>query len=181
MAHLRSRCGPALAAPVVLSPTARATSAADGPNPACVVNTRTDRDTIESVQRVIARNAGTIIATYDKIGVIVAHSADPDFGAATLNAASAGDSNDDLDAHALTDDSGPDDSTAAPRTVDPHATPARLPALLKAEADNPDCPDRPAGPYDGDGDGIVDAACVGGKDVDGFHGSGVVDALRAVK
>ncbi|MER7181923.1 hypothetical protein ABT404_20970 [Streptomyces hyaluromycini] len=129
MAHLRSRGGPALAAPVALSPTAslglapaaasavpptaRATSAADGPNPASIVNTRTDHDTIESVQRAIAHNGGTIIAMYDN-----------------------------LDAHTLTDDSGP---------------------------------------YDGDGDAIVDAAFVGGKHVNGFYGSGVVDALRAVK
>ncbi|MEU9474728.1 S8 family serine peptidase [Streptomyces sp. NPDC048191] len=188
----------------------------------------------------------------------------------TLNVASAGNSNDDLDAHALTDDSSPDDSTATTRTVDPHecfdvptqlpgvvtvsavgvkgaksyyssygqgvidvagpggdkyqipdtpskngrilstlpggqygflqgtsmasphvaavaallksahphATPAQLQALLKAEADNPGCP---SGPYDGDGDGVVDATCVGGTRVNGFYGFGVVDALRAVE
>ncbi|MFG2935631.1 S8 family serine peptidase [Streptomyces sp. NPDC048282] len=191
-------------------------------------------------------------------------------GKGTLNVASAGNSNDDLAADALVDDSSPDDSTATTRTVDPHecfdvptqlpgvvtvsavgvndtksyyssygrgvidvagpggdkyqipdtpskngrvlstlpngqygflqgtsmasphvaavaallksthphATPAQLQALLKAEADNPGCP---AGPYDGDGDGVVDATCVGGKHVNGFYGSGVVDALRAVK
>ncbi|WP_432030633.1 S8 family peptidase [Streptomyces sp. 1222.5] len=188
----------------------------------------------------------------------------------TLNVASAGNSNDDLDSHALVDDSSPDDSTATPRTVDPHecfdvptqlpgvvtvsavgvrgaksyyssygrgvvdvagpggdkyqipdtpskngrilstlpnnqygflqgtsmasphvaavaallksahrhATPAQLQALLKAQADNPGCP---AGPYDGDGDGVVDATCVGTKRVNGFYGFGIVDALRAVK
>jgi subtilisin family serine protease len=188
----------------------------------------------------------------------------------TLNIASAGNSNDDLDADALVDDSSPDDSTPVPRTVDPHtcfdvptqlpgvvtvaavgvnntksyyssygdgvidvaapggdkyqipdtpslngrilstlpngqygflqgtsmaaphvagvaallksrhpkATPAQLLALLKAQADNPGCP---ADPYDGDGDGVVDATCVGGKHVNGFYGAGVVDALRAVK
>lgn len=188
----------------------------------------------------------------------------------TLNVASAGNSNDDLDSHALTDDSSPDDSTATTRTVDPHecfdvptqlpgvvtvsavgvkgaksyyssygqgvvdvagpggdkyqipdtpskngrilstlpnnqygflqgtsmasphvagvaallksahphATPAQLQALLKAQADNPGCP---AEPYDGNGDGVVDATCVGGKRVNGFYGFGVVDALRAVK
>ncbi|MER6222901.1 S8 family serine peptidase [Streptomyces sp900105755] len=508
MAHLRSRRGLALAVPVVLSltaslgllptaasaasPPAPAARAADGPNLAYVVNTTTDHRTIESVQRAVARNGGTIIATYEKIGVIVVHSANPDFGAAlravrgvqsagatrtaalsaagttdegavqvlskaaaarveqratagqepleadqwdlraigadkaaavnpgsrsvtvgiidtgvddthpdiapnfsaaqsancvsgkadttygawrpadadhyhgthvageiaaarngigvagvapgvkvasitvaqpdatqlfypesvvcafvfaadhgieitnnsyyvdpwlyncmddpdqraivdavnraqlyaqrkgTLNVASAGNSNDDLDSHALTDTSSPDDSTATTRTVDPHecfdiptqlpgvvtvsavgvndtksyyssygrgvvdvagpggdkyqipdtpskngrilstlpndqygflqgtsmasphvaavaallksthphATPAQLLALLKAEADNPGCP---AGPYDGNGDGVVDATCVGGKHVNGFYGSGVVDALRAVE
>ncbi|MCS0603183.1 S8 family serine peptidase [Streptomyces sp. LP11] len=188
----------------------------------------------------------------------------------TLNVASAGNSNDDLDADALVDESSPDDSTPATRTVDPHecydvptqlpgvvtvssvgvkgakayyssygkgvvdvaapggdkfqipdtpsangrilstlpndqygflqgtsmasphvaavaallksahphATPARLQALLKAQADNPGCP---AGPYDGDGDGVVDATCVGGKRVNGFYGYGVVNALRAVR
>ncbi|MET8447100.1 S8 family serine peptidase [Streptomyces sp. NPDC005209] len=188
----------------------------------------------------------------------------------TLNVASAGNSNDDLDADALVDASSPDDSTATTRTVDPHecfdvptqlpgvvtvsavgvkgaksyyssygmgvvdvagpggdkyqipdtpskngrilstlpnnqygflqgtsmasphvaavaallksthpyATPAALQALLKAEADNPGCP---AGPYDGNGDGVVDATCVGGKRVNGFYGWGVVNALRAVK
>ncbi|MFE7978600.1 S8 family serine peptidase [Streptomyces shenzhenensis] len=188
----------------------------------------------------------------------------------TLNVASAGNSNDDLDARALVDDSSPDDSTPVPRTVDPHrcfdvptqlpgvvtvsatgvkgaksyyssygkgvvdvaapggdryqipdtpsqngrilstlpnnqygflqgtsmasphvaavaallksthprATPARLQALLKAQADNPGCP---ADPYDGDGDGVVDATCVGGKHVNGFYGSGIVNALRAVR
>jgi subtilisin family serine protease len=60
----------------------------------------------------------------------------------------------------------------------PHATPAQLQALLKAEADNPGCP---TAPYDGNGDGVVDATCVGGKRVNGFYGFGVVNALRAVK
>ncbi|MEU3844500.1 S8 family serine peptidase [Streptomyces sp. NPDC028635] len=188
----------------------------------------------------------------------------------TLNVASAGNSNDDLDSDALVDDSSPDDATPVTRTVNPHecfdvptqlpgvvtvsatgvkgtksyyssyglgvvdvaapggdkyqipdtpskngrilstmpgnqygflqgtsmasphvagvaallksahphATPAQLQALLKAQADNPGCP---AGPYDGDGDGVVDATCVGGKRVNGFYGFGVVDALRAVK
>jgi subtilisin family serine protease len=188
----------------------------------------------------------------------------------TLNVASAGNSNDDLDSDALVDESSPDDSTTTTRTVDPHecfdvptqlpgvvtvsavgvkgtksyyssygkgvvdvagpggdkyqipdtpskngrilstlpnnqygflqgtsmasphvaavaallksthphASPAQLQALLKAEADNPGCP---TDPYDGDGDGVVDATCVGGKGVNGFYGFGVVNALRAVK
>ncbi|MCX5089348.1 S8 family serine peptidase [Streptomyces sp. NBC_00365] len=188
----------------------------------------------------------------------------------TLNVAAAGNSNDDLDSNALEDASSPDDSTAVPRTVDPHkcfdvptqlpgvvtvastgvtgaksyfssygkgvidvaapggdkyqipdtpskngrilstmpnnqygflqgtsmatphvagvaallkskypwASPAQLQALLKAEADNPGCP---TAPYDGDGDGVVDATCVGGKHVNGFYGAGIVNALRAIK
>ncbi|WP_393085013.1 S8 family serine peptidase [Streptomyces sp. LN704] len=188
----------------------------------------------------------------------------------TLNVAAAGNSNDDLDADALSDASSPDDSTPVPRTVDPHkcfdvptqlpgvvtvsstgvtgaksyfssygkgvidvaapggdrfqipdtpskdgrilstlpnnqygwlqgtsmatphvagvaallkskypwAGPATLQRLLKAEADNPGCP---AGPYDGNGDGVVDATCVGNKHLNGFYGSGIVNALRAVR
>ncbi|MGV9250166.1 S8 family serine peptidase [Streptomyces sp. NPDC003697] len=64
------------------------------------------------------------------------------------------------------------------KSAHPHATPAQLQALLKAQADNPGCP---AGPYDGDGDGVADATCVGGKRVNGFYGHGVVNALRAVE
>ncbi|MFF8946287.1 S8 family serine peptidase [Streptomyces sp. NPDC014864] len=64
------------------------------------------------------------------------------------------------------------------KSTHPQATPAQLQALLKAEADNPGCP---AEPYDGNGDGVVDATCVGGERVNGFYGFGVVNALRAVK
>ncbi|WP_432138221.1 MULTISPECIES: S8 family peptidase [unclassified Streptomyces] len=188
----------------------------------------------------------------------------------TLNVASAGNSNDDLDADALVDDSSPDDSTPATRTVDPHecfdiptqlpgvvtvsatgvkgaksyyssygfrvvdvaapggdrfqipdtpsgngrilstlpnnaygylqgtsmasphvagvaallkskhpwATPAQLQMLLKVQADNPGCPTEP---YDGNGDGVVDATCVGPKPLNGFYGWGIVNALRAVR
>ncbi|RZB20587.1 peptidase S8 [Streptomyces sp. F001] len=97
MAHLRSRRRLALAVPVVLSLTASigflpaAASAAprvesgaqtaDAPNLAYVVNTKTDRRTIASVQKAIAAAGGTVVTTYDKIGVIVVHSANPDFGA----------------------------------------------------------------------------------------------------
>ncbi|TPQ19565.1 S8 family peptidase [Streptomyces sporangiiformans] len=188
----------------------------------------------------------------------------------TLNLASAGNSNHDLDSDAIVDDSSPDDSTPVTRTIDPHecfdvptqlpgvvtvsatgvtsaksyystygkgvidiaapggdkyqipdtpskngrilstmpnneyaflqgtsmasphaagvaallkskypkATPTLLQALLKAQADNPGCP---TDPYDGDGDGVVDATCEGGKRVNGFYGFGIVNALRAVK
>ncbi|OQD54495.1 peptidase S8 [Streptomyces phaeoluteigriseus] len=188
----------------------------------------------------------------------------------TLNVASAGNSNHDLDSDAIVDSSSPDDSTPVTRTIDPHecfdvptqlpgvvtvsatgvkgtksyystyglgavdvaapggdryqipetpsangrilstmpnnaygflqgtsmasphvagvaallksthpwASPATLQALLKAQADNPGCP---AEPYDGNGDGVVDATCEGGKRVNGFFGFGVVNALRAVK
>ncbi|MEU6365985.1 S8 family serine peptidase [Streptomyces sp. NPDC046931] len=64
------------------------------------------------------------------------------------------------------------------KSAHPWASPDQLQALLKAQADNPGCP---AGPYDGNGDGVVDATCVGGKRVNGFYGFGIVNALRAVK
>ncbi|MCI3243822.1 MULTISPECIES: S8 family peptidase [Streptomyces] len=64
------------------------------------------------------------------------------------------------------------------KSTHPHASPARLQALLKAQADNPGCP---TDPYDTDGDGVVDATCEGGKHVNGFYGYGIVNALRAVK
>ncbi|MFJ2833300.1 S8 family serine peptidase [Streptomyces sp. NPDC087263] len=59
----------------------------------------------------------------------------------------------------------------------PKATPAQLQALLKAQADSQSCPTA----YDGDGDGVVDATCVGGKGLNGFYGAGIINALRAVK
>ncbi|MFF4797822.1 S8 family serine peptidase [Streptomyces sp. NPDC001351] len=64
------------------------------------------------------------------------------------------------------------------KSTHPWATPAQLQALLKAQADNPGCP---TDPYDGNGDGVVDATCVGGKRINGFYGFGIVNALRAVK
>ncbi|GGX78706.1 S8 family serine peptidase [Streptomyces minutiscleroticus] len=188
----------------------------------------------------------------------------------TLNVASAGNSNHDLDSDAIVDDTSPDDSTAVTRTIDPHtcfdvptqlpgvvtvsatgvkgaksyystygrgvvdvaapggdkyqipdtpsangrilstlpggeygflqgtsmasphvagvaallksthphAGPAQLQALLKAQADAKACPSEP---YDGDGDGVVDATCEGGPRANGFYGAGVVNALKAVK
>jgi subtilisin family serine protease len=101
MAHLRSRRRLALAVPVALSLTASlgflpspasaaphadtvvGTADAAGPADATglsyVVNTRTDRHTIARVRQAIAAAGGTVVMTYDRIGVIVVHSADPDF------------------------------------------------------------------------------------------------------
>ncbi|WP_369212057.1 S8 family serine peptidase [Streptomyces flavofungini] len=65
------------------------------------------------------------------------------------------------------------------KSTHPKAGPAELQRLLKAQADRLECP---ATPYDPDGDGDVDAVCEsGGKDKNGFYGSGLVDALAAVK
>ncbi|SDK85492.1 S8 family peptidase [Streptomyces indicus] len=59
----------------------------------------------------------------------------------------------------------------------PWAGPTALQSMLKAQADNPGCPTEP---YDGDGDGVVDAWCKEGKRTNGFYGAGIVDALDAV-
>ncbi|MEV7286009.1 S8 family serine peptidase [Streptomyces sp. NPDC093252] len=97
MAHLPSRRRLALAVPVALSLTASlgflpatATAASpaesgvratqDAPSLAYVVNTRTDRRTIESVTKAIVAADGRVVATYANIGVIVVHSANPNFG-----------------------------------------------------------------------------------------------------
>ncbi|MEV7189824.1 S8 family serine peptidase [Kitasatospora sp. NPDC093102] len=96
MARLRSLLRLGLAAPIVLSLTASfgtlptpasatpparsAAQAEDGHPLAYVVNTKTDRHTIAAVRQAITAAGGTIVVTYDGIGVIVVHSANPDFG-----------------------------------------------------------------------------------------------------
>ncbi|KOU56045.1 peptidase S8 [Streptomyces sp. MMG1533] len=96
MPHLRSRRRLALAVPVVLSLTASlgflpaaasaapqaepAAQAVDAPNLAYVVNTKLDRRTIEAVKKAVPAAGGTVVITYEKIGVIVVHSSNPDFG-----------------------------------------------------------------------------------------------------
>ncbi|MCQ4206165.1 S8 family serine peptidase [Streptomyces longispororuber] len=57
-----------------------------------------------------------------------------------------------------------------------HASAAQVKALLYGEADATPCTD----PYDIDGDGTVDAVCVGSKNKNSFYGSGTADALDAV-
>ncbi|MGW0736140.1 S8 family peptidase [Streptomyces sp. NPDC002851] len=64
------------------------------------------------------------------------------------------------------------------KSTHPKAGPAQLRHMLKAQADNPGCPTEP---YDPDGDGDVDAVCEGGDRVNGFYGTGIVDALDAVR
>jgi subtilisin family serine protease len=63
------------------------------------------------------------------------------------------------------------------KSTHPHATPAQVLRILKAEADNPGCP---TGIYDPDGNGVEDSTCTTGKSVNSFYGSGIVDALAAV-
>ncbi|PJE98361.1 peptidase S8 [Streptomyces carminius] len=59
----------------------------------------------------------------------------------------------------------------------PWASPAALQWMLKAQADNPGCPEF----YDPDGNGTEDSTCEGGRHVNGFYGHGIVDALDAVE
>lgn len=100
MAHLRSRrrtalalpLGIALAASVGFLPGAASAASNESPAPvsaqaakdapalAYVVNTRADHKTIQYVKKAIARNGGSVVVAYEKIGVIVAHSSNPDFG-----------------------------------------------------------------------------------------------------
>ncbi|MFJ9036598.1 S8 family serine peptidase [Streptomyces sp. NPDC102406] len=62
------------------------------------------------------------------------------------------------------------------KSTHPHASAAQVKALLYREADATPCTD----PYDIDGDGTVDAVCVGGKNKNSFYGVGTADALDAV-
>ncbi|MER6920770.1 S8 family serine peptidase, partial [Streptomyces spiralis] len=98
MAHLRSRRRLALAVPVALSLTAslgflpavasaspRAQSTAtetDAASLSYVVNVRPGHGVSAQVKKAIATAGGTIVTSYDQIGVIVVHSADPGFAKA---------------------------------------------------------------------------------------------------
>ncbi|MFC8278345.1 S8 family serine peptidase [Streptomyces sp. NPDC057271] len=98
MAHLGSRRGRVLALPAGLALTASlaflptgasAAVASDTPaTPAVstsapklsyVVNVDRGRKTIASVKKAIARAGGTVVISYDQIGVIVVHSQNPEF------------------------------------------------------------------------------------------------------
>ncbi|MEV5982356.1 S8 family serine peptidase [Streptomyces sp. NPDC052114] len=63
------------------------------------------------------------------------------------------------------------------KSAHPHASAARIKALLYRQADAMACTD----PYDIDGDGKVDAVCEGGRNGNGFYGAGMADALDAVR
>jgi subtilisin family serine protease len=63
------------------------------------------------------------------------------------------------------------------KSTHPYAPPALVKGLLYAQADDTECTD----PYDIDGNGTVDAVCEGGKRDNGFYGTGVADALDAVR
>jgi hypothetical protein len=95
MSHLRSRRRLALAVPVALSLTASlgflpaaaqaapraesASQAAAADTYAYLVNTKTDPYTIKSVKAAIKAAGGSVVVSYDRIGVVVVHSTDLDF------------------------------------------------------------------------------------------------------
>lgn len=99
MAHLASRrirvltlpVGLALTASLGFLPTGTAAAApadepaaavsADGPKLSYVVNTRTGHGTVQQVRKAISAAGGTVVTSYDKIGVVVVHSQNPDFAA----------------------------------------------------------------------------------------------------
>ncbi|MGW1817576.1 S8 family peptidase [Streptomyces sp. NPDC002125] len=98
MAHLASRRTRVLTLPVGLAltaslgflPTGTAAAApaeepaavsADGPQLSYVVNTRAGHGTVKQVRKAISAAGGTVVTSYDRIGVIVVHSKNPDFGA----------------------------------------------------------------------------------------------------
>ncbi|MDW4905938.1 S8 family serine peptidase [Streptomyces sp. ADMS] len=155
MAHLRSRRRLALAVPVVLSltaslgflpvaasaaePAASAAQAADGPNLAYVVNTKsTDRHTIGAVTKAISAAGGTVVVTHKKIGVIVAHSANPSFGAeirAVRGVKSAGATRTTPLVSAGTTDEGAADYLTAAEAARVEAVSATIPESEPLEAD----------------------------------------------
>ncbi|WP_069884567.1 S8 family peptidase [Streptomyces luteocolor] len=63
------------------------------------------------------------------------------------------------------------------KSTHPHASAARVKALLYRQADAMACTD----PYDIDGDGKVDAVCESARNGNGFYGAGMADALDAVR
>lgn len=98
MAHLGSRRTRALTLPVGLAltaslgflPTGAASAAplgtapsaavpADGPNLSYVVNTSGSHGTVAQVKKAVAAAGGTVVISYDRIGVIVVRSQNPDF------------------------------------------------------------------------------------------------------
>ncbi|WP_329128897.1 S8 family serine peptidase [Streptomyces caniferus] len=99
MAHPRSRRMRALAVPLGLALTASlgflpnaataasqdsvpaAAASADGPLLSYVVNTTPGRATVGKVEKAIAKAGGKVVIAHEQIGVIVVHSANPQFAA----------------------------------------------------------------------------------------------------
>ncbi|GGL82687.1 peptidase S8 [Streptomyces fumigatiscleroticus] len=72
---------PGITAAAADAPTATASTAtADAASLSYVVNVRSGHAPSAKVRKAIADAGGTIVTSYDRIGVIVVHSANPDFG-----------------------------------------------------------------------------------------------------
>ncbi|BAJ31444.1 MULTISPECIES: S8 family serine peptidase [Kitasatospora] len=81
----------ATAGALALPATAANAAPADGPLLSYVVNTKANHGQTQKAEREIRAAGGTVVASYERIGVVIAHSADPGF-AATLRASKAIDS-----------------------------------------------------------------------------------------
>ncbi|MFC5722456.1 S8 family serine peptidase [Streptomyces gamaensis] len=84
LALLAVPAGLALTASIGLLPTAASAApqppaATDGPLLSYVVNSATDHATVSRVKQAVGKAGGSVVAAYEKIGVVVAHSANPDF------------------------------------------------------------------------------------------------------
>ncbi|MFD0636090.1 S8 family peptidase [Catenulispora yoronensis] len=71
----------AAAAGPASAPAASGGQAAVGPLLSYVVNTRANHGQVQKAEREIADNGGTVVIAYEEIGVIIARSTDPAFGA----------------------------------------------------------------------------------------------------
>ncbi|MFD8689322.1 S8 family serine peptidase [Streptomyces sp. NPDC059651] len=69
--------GTASAAPVDAAPSAAVST--DGPKLSYVINTRGGHGTVKQVRKAVEQAGGTVVIAYDRIGVIVAHSQNPQF------------------------------------------------------------------------------------------------------
>ncbi|MCZ7413560.1 S8 family serine peptidase [Streptomyces sp. WMMC897] len=56
-------------------------AAGDGPKLSYVVNTDDSRKAVKKARKAVRKAGGTVVTAYEEIGVVVAHSSDPDFGA----------------------------------------------------------------------------------------------------
>ncbi|MFC8716424.1 S8 family serine peptidase [Kitasatospora sp. NPDC057198] len=66
---------------LALPAAAAAAETADGPLLSYVVNTRANHGQTQKAEREVRAAGGTVVASYEQIGVVIAHSADPGFAA----------------------------------------------------------------------------------------------------
>ncbi|MFI1795765.1 S8 family peptidase [Streptomyces sp. NPDC020379] len=134
MAHPRSRRHRLLALPAGLAltaslgflpgtasaaPPSRTPVTTDGPVLSYVVNTTADRATVARVRKAVTTAGGSVLTSYERIGVIVAHSANPGFAAALRavpGVRSAGATRTAPIVPAATTDVGPPEKVQAPKS-----------------------------------------------------------------